>query len=94
MFLEKYSSRGEVGRIKMGLISGIIATGLKEEGKHPNEYERGGRVVLGDLANTESLISRINTNLMKNHKETIEKARFLYPKPESRPHLLKLLNVV
>jgi len=92
--VEKFTRRGEIRRIKGGLISAITAVNLRKEGKDPSDYESSGKKILEDLANPQSLIHQINTSLMKNHKETIEKAKSTYPTFESRNYLLELLETV
>ena len=95
--IEKYKSESEVRKTTLGIISAITAVNLKQEKTIPKEqpeYERGGRETLSCLVDPESLIHRIRPDLMKNHRETIEKAKELYPSLESKEYLLSLLNIV
>jgi len=94
--IEQYSAAGEVRGVILGLISAITAVNLKQdESSKPevqHEYEVGGKKMLDHLANEESLIHQISPLTSKRTRETLQKARASYPEPESKEHLLILLN--
>jgi hypothetical protein len=92
--VEKFRRESEIRRIKNGLISAITAVNIRQEGRDSSEYENGGRTALEDLANPESLINEIKPYLLKDHKETIEKAKSAYPTLDSRTYLTELLKMI
>ncbi|MEM5872382.1 MAG: hypothetical protein QXD55_00760 [Candidatus Aenigmatarchaeota archaeon] len=93
--MEKYSKKSEIRKVRLGLIGAITAVNLKQEGneKEFKNYEEQARNILNYLADPDSLAYEA-LPILKEHTDTIEKARESFPEPEALNHLQKLLDIL